>query len=190
MGRPAAIVNCASCSSPFLNEMSGPGRVVVTATKSGFEHNFARFGDSLSSAMLDPRADLDKDEQVSLLEAWLLAAAGVREFYAKEGRLETEHPLLDDNGDRLGTPPDWFQGVRAVKTAKDGSSPDGLRAAQFCLVRSRQEQDLSPAVRIRRDQLEQTLARLRQRKTELPEDEYLNLLEPLLIELSQLYEAE
>lgn len=189
VGRPVAVVNCASCSSPFLNELSGPDRVVVTATKSGFEHNFARFGDSLSSAIIDPQADLDKDDQVSLLEAFLMAAAGVREFYAKEGRLETEHALLDDNGDRLGTPPDWFQGVRAVKSAKDGSSPDGLRAAQFCLVRSRPEQELSAATRTRRDQLEQSLARLRQRKSKLSEDEYLNLLQPVLVELSQLYET-
>jgi hypothetical protein len=188
VGRSVAIVNCASCSSPFLNELSGPDRVVVAATKSGFEHNFARFGDFLSSAMLDPQADLDKDEQVSLLEAWLLAAAGVREFYAKEGRLETEHSLLDDNGDHLGTPADWFKGVRAVKSAKDGATPDGLRATQFCLVRSRQEQDLPPATRARRDQLEQTLAKLRQRKSELSEDEYLELLEPVLVELSKLYE--
>ena len=189
VGRPVAIVNCASCSSPFLNELSGPDRVVVTATKSGFEHNIARFGNSLSSAIINPQADLDKDDQVSLLEAFLMAAAGVREFYAKEGRLETEHALLDDNGDRLGTPPDWFQGIRAVKSAKDGATPDGPRAAQFCLIRSRQEQDLSPAIRTRRDQLEQTLAGLRQRKSELPEAEYLDLLEPLLIELSELYEA-
>jgi hypothetical protein len=188
--RPVAIVNCASCSSPFLNELSGPGRVVVTSTKSGYEHNFARFGDYLSRAIIDPSADLDKDEQVSLLEAWLMACVGVREFYSKEGRLETEHALLDDNGDRLGTPPDWFQGVRAVKTAKDGSSPDGLRAAQFCLVRSQQEQRLSPAIRVRRDQLEQDLSRLRQRKAELAEDEYFDLLEPLLLELSRLYDED
>ncbi|MBI3861943.1 MAG: hypothetical protein HY290_08600 [Planctomycetia bacterium] len=186
--RPVAVVNCASCSSPFLAELSGPGRVVVTATKSGFEHNFARFGDSLSSALLDPRADLDKDDQVSLLEAYLMASAGVREFYEKEGRLATEHSLLDDNGDRMGTPADWFQGVRAVKTGKDGAALDGLRAAQLCLVRSRQEQDLPPVTRARRDQLEQELAQVRKRKTELPEDEYLTLLEPLLVELSRLYE--
>jgi hypothetical protein len=187
--RPVAIVNCASCSSPFLNELSGPGRVMVTATKSGHEQNFARFGDYLSRALIDPHADLDKDEQVSLLEAWLLAAAGVREFYASEGRLETEHSLLDDNGDSLGTPSDWFEGVRAVKTAKGGASPDGLRSAQFCLARSRQELELPPATRTRRDKLEQQLAKLRQRKSELSEDEYLNLLEPLLVEMARLYES-
>lgn len=187
--RPLAIVNCASSSGPFLNELSGADRVVVTSTKSGYEHNFSRFGDHLSSAIADPKADLDKDEQTSLLEAYLLASTAVREFYERDGRLATEHALLDDNGDRLGTPADWFQGVRAVKSAKDGATVDGLRAAQFHLVKSPREEQLPAAVRARRDQLEQELAAIRRRKGELPETEYLALLEPLLVELSMLYEG-
>jgi len=187
LARPLAIVNCASCSGPFLNELSGPDRVVITATKSGHEANFARFGDFLSSAIGDPKADLDKDEQVSLLEAYLLASSGVREFYAQEGRLATEQALLDDNGDRLGTPADWFKGVRAVKTAKNGARPDGLRAGQHHLVPGPREEQLSPAARQRRDQIEHDLARLRERKGELSEDEYFQQLEPLLVELSRLY---
>ncbi len=187
--RPVAIINCTSSSGPFLNELSEPNRVVITATKSGHEYNFARFGDFLSAAMSDPQADLDKDEQTSLLEAFLLASSRVREFYASEGRLMTEHALLDDNADRLGTSADWFQGVRAVKSAKDGATVDGLRASQLHLVRSRREEQLSAEVRARRDELEQDLAQLRQRKTKLTEDEYLQLIEPLLVELSNLYEV-
>ncbi len=186
--RPLAIVNCASSSGPFINELSGPNRVVVTATKSGPEANISRFGDYLSSAIGDPRADLDKDEEVSLLEAFLLASSGVREFYTSEGRLATEHALLDDNGDRLGTPADWFKGVRAVKTAKNGARLDGLKAGQLHLIRGVREQQLPAEVRERRDKLEQELARLRERKSELAEDEYFKLLEPLLIELSRLSE--
>lgn len=186
--RPLAIVNCASSSGPFLNELSGPNRVVITATKSGNEFNFARFGDYLSAAISDPRADLDKDEQVSLLEAFLLASSGVREFYAREGRLETEHPLLDDNGDRLGTRADWFRGVRAVKTAQNGDSPDGARANQMHLIRGPREQQLSAAVRERRDRLESDLSQLRERKADLSEDDYFKLLEPILVELARLYE--
>lgn len=186
--RPIALINCASSSAPFLNELSGPNRVAVTATKSGHEYNFARFGDYLSSAIADPKADLDKDDQVSLLEAFLLASAGVREFYEREGRLATEHALLDDNGDALGTPADWFQGTRAVKSAKNGASPDGLRAGQWHLIRSSHEQQLSPAARERRDQIEVELARLRERKPQLAESEYFELLETLLVELATLYE--
>lgn len=184
--RPVVVVACGSCSSPFLSQLSGPNRTIVTATRSGYENNFARFGGFLAGALTDPRADFDKDEQVSLLEAFLLADAQVREFYAGAGRLATEHALLDDNGDRLGTPAEWLQGLRAVKTAKEGAAPDGLLAAQLCLVRSRGEEQLSAAVRARRDELEQNLAQLRRRKSEFAEDEYLSLIEPLLVELSRL----
>jgi hypothetical protein len=187
--RPLAILDCTSSSGPFLNDLSGPNRVVVTATRSGFEYNFARLGDHLSAAIADPAADLDKDEQVSLLEAFLRAAAGVKEFYSTEARLATEHALLDDNGDKLGTPADWFQGLRATKTAKDGASPDGARAAQFVLVRSQREERLPSETRARRDELERDLAALRQKKSKLAEDEYLKQIEPLLIELAKLYES-
>ena len=187
--RPIAVINCASSSGPFLNELSGPNRVVVTATQSGHEYNFARFGDFLSVAINDPKADLDKDEQTSLLEAYLLASSRVREFYTSEGRLMTEHALLDDNGDKLGTPAAWFQGVRAVKSAKSGAAVDGLRAGRLHLVRSAREEQLSAATRERRDQLEQQLADLRTRKAETSEDEYLGLIEPLLVELAKLYES-
>jgi hypothetical protein len=187
LNRPVAVINCASCSGPFLNELAGPNRVVITATKSGHEANITRFGDYLSAAIGNPKADLDKDDQVSLLEAYLLASAGVREFYASEGRLATEHALLDDNGDRLGTPADWFKGVRAVKTAKNGARPDGLRASQFHLVRGPREQQLPAETRERRDQIEQDLARLRERKADLSEVEYFQQLELLLIELARLY---
>ena len=186
--RPLAVINCASASGPFINELSGPNRVVITATKSGFEHNFARFGDYLSAAIADPKADLDKDDQTSLLEAFLLAAASVKEFYDSDARLTTEHALIDDNGDRLGTPADWFRGVRATKAAKDGASPDGLRASQFQLVASHTEQQLPLEARQRRDEIEQALAHLRQQKGNLSEDDYYGQLEPLLIELSRLYE--
>ena len=187
--RPVAVINCASSSGSFLNELSGPNRIVITATRSGHEYNFARFGDFLSAAISDPQADLDKDEQTSLLEAFLLASSRVREFYASEGRLMTEHALLDDNGDKLGTPADWFQGVRAVKSAKSGAAVDGQRAGQLHLVRSAREEQLSAETRERRDQLEQELADLRSRKTQISEDEYLSLIEPLLVELAKLYES-
>ena len=187
--RPIAVINCASSSGPFLNELSGPNRVVITATQSGHEYNFARFGDFLSAAISDPQADLDKDEQTSLLEAFLLTSSRVREFYANEGRLMTEHALLDDNGDKLGTPADWFQGVRAVKSAKSGAAVDGLRAAQWHLVRSAREKQLPAETRERRDHLELELANLRSRKAEISEDEYFGLIEPLLVELAKLYES-
>jgi hypothetical protein len=187
--RPLAILDCSSSSGPFINDLSAPSRVIVTAARSGSEFNFARFGEFMSSAIADPKADLDKDDQTSLLEAFLLASSGVREFYAAEGRLATEHALVDDNGDKLGTPFDWFQGLRATKSAKDGTTVDGLLASQFVLVRSQREQQLPPDLRTRRDNLERDLAAARQQKSKLPEDEYLQRIEPILVELAKLYES-
>jgi hypothetical protein len=188
--RPLAVIDCASASGPFINELSAPGRVIVTAAKSGFEHNFARFGDYLSAAIADSAADLDKDDQTSLLEAFLMAAAGVKEYYDSQGRLATEHALIDDNGDRLGTPAEWFHGLRATKAAKDGAALDGLLAGQFQLVPSAAERELPIERRRRRDELEIAIAGLREQKNNLPEDDYYGQLEKLAIELAGLYEGE
>lgn len=186
--RPLVVLDCTSSSGPFLNELSGENRIIVTATRSGFEYNFARLGDYLSSAISNLEADLDKDDQVSLLEAFLFASSGAKEFYESEGRLATEHALLDDNGDKLGTPADWFKGLRATKTAKDGTTADGLRASQLVLIRSSREERLTPELRTRRDELERQLAAIRPEKAKLPEDEYLSKIEPILLELARLYQ--
>ena len=181
-----ACLACASSSAPFLKALAGPRRVVISATRGGSESSFARLGGELSAAMLDPAADLDKDDQVSLLEAWLLAAARVREFYAQEGRLATEHALLDDNGDGLGTPAEWFTGVIATKTPKGGARADGDLARRWVLRPAATEQGLTAAQRARRDELETQLADWRSRREELAEEAYWEGIEPVLIELSRL----
>jgi hypothetical protein len=187
--RPLAIVDASSSSAPFLAALSAPNRVVVTSTRSGFEQNYARFGLFLAGTITDPGADLDKDGEVSLLEAFLLAARRTAEFYQTERRLATEHPLIDDNGDGLGTPADWFKGVRATKSARDGAELDGMRARQLCLVPSPAERELSPDVRARRDDLEQQVEKLRAAKAGMPENEYYDRLEKLMVELAAIYDG-
>ena len=186
--RPLAVIQCASASGPFLNPLSAPGRVIITATRSGYEVNATRFGNYFARAVADPAADLDKDGQTSLLEAFLMASRQVDDFYKDAGRMATEHALLDDNGDGLGTPADWFKGVRAVKKAADGKSVDGVRAQQMFLVRSATEQELSSELRARRDELESQLSALRDRKNQMKEDDYYNQLEKILVEMAKLYE--
>jgi hypothetical protein len=185
--RPVVLIDGSSASAPFLNRLSAPSRIVITATRSGNEVNYARFGQFLSEAIGDPKADLDKDGQVSLLEAYLSASHRVAEYYRTRSQLASEHALLDDNGDRLGTPPDWFRGVRATRRAKDGAPPDGIRAHQVHLVPSDRERRIPASVRRRRDELELAVAALRDRKGKLPEDDYYKRLEPLMLELGRLY---
>lgn len=182
-----AVVNCASAGGPFVNQLSGSNRVIVSATQSGFEYNYARFGEYLSHAIADESADLDKDGQTSLLEAWLAASAQTREFYERESRLATEHALLDDNGDGKGTPSDWFRGIHIAKSSKDNTLPDGTFANQFILVPRGAEADLPLELRQRRDELEVQLAGLRREKDQLSEEEYTQKLEAILIPLAKLY---
>ncbi|MGE3308843.1 MAG: hypothetical protein AB7O66_02650, partial [Limisphaerales bacterium] len=123
------------------------------------------------------------------LEAFLSASFQVAEFNKTEGRLATEHSLIDDNGDGLGTPSAWFRGLHPTKRSRDGAAVDGLRAHQIHLVRSAAENELSPEARARRDQLEVEIASLRDRKSSVPEDQYYQDLETLLLELARLYQS-
>jgi hypothetical protein len=187
--RPLIVINLASASAPFLKKLSGTNRVVITATRSGNEMNYARFGEYFAQAIADPQSDLDKDGQVSLLEAFLMASRRTAEFYKTEGRLATEHALIEDNADGLGTPADWFRGVRATGKAKEVASLDGARANQVHLILSREEQSLPTEIRARRDALELDVAKLRATKPQTAEDDYYRQLETLLLELARLQES-
>ena len=186
--RPVAVINTASSSAPFLSKLSGENRILITATKSGYELNYTRFGQYFAEAIADPQADLDKDGQTSLLEAFLTASNKVVQFYLAAGQLVTEHALLDDNGDGLGTPADWFRGIRPVKKARDDTSLDGYRAHQLYLVQSEAENKTPPHIRAERDRLELEVIKLRDTKETFSEDEYYSRLEKLLYQIAQIYE--
>lgn len=180
------VLNCSSSSSPFINSLSGKNRIVVSATRNGYESNFARFGQYLSSSIDDPAIDLDKDGQTSVLEAFCAASRKSGDFYQQENRIVTEHALLDDNGDKKGTSADWFDGVRATRTPKTGVA-DGLLANQVFLKRRGVEGLLSKEDREIRDQLEAKLELLRSSKKKMDESEYLIAIEPVLLEIAKLY---
>lgn len=183
------VINTASSSAPFLNTLTAKNRTIITATKSPGEIYYARFGEYFSEAIGgNTAADLDNDEQVSLLEAYLYSANKVEEFYTMAGRLATEHALIDDNGDGMGTRSDWFEGVSATKVARDGAEPDGLRAMQQVLVPNELEKNFPPELRQTRDELEVKVRLLRRKKSEMSEDDYYRDLESLLRELALIYQ--
>jgi hypothetical protein len=186
--RPIAVINNASSSAPFLSKLSGQGRVVIIATKSGFEQNYARFGQYMADAIANTQADLDKDGQTSLLESFLFASGRVDEFYSAAGRLATERALLDDNADGLGTRADWYRGVRPIQKAEGSASPDGYLAHQFHIVYSETESQMPPDLRAKRDKLELEVVKLRDSKENFSEEEYFSKLESLLYEIAKIYE--
>lgn len=182
------IVNCSSASGSFINKLKSENRIVVTATKSSAQYNFARFGEHFFQAIGDPAFDLDKDQQISLLEAFVAGSKRTQEFYIEEGRLATELAIIDDNGDGLGTPADWFEGTRVVRKSKK-AQPDGLAANQMFLIRRGAEAKLSIEQRQSRDELEAKLESLRSRKDGFEPDDYYRELEPVLIELAKIYQS-
>ncbi|MGV3483317.1 MAG: hypothetical protein ACO1RT_02730 [Planctomycetaceae bacterium] len=195
---PLVIVNIASASGPFVNALSGERRIVVTATKSGSEQNFARFGAYLPKALADPASDLDHDDEVSLLEAVLKATNETGEFYASEGRIRTEHAILDDNGDRLGTPAEML-GAAIFGTPQDAPASsastaapprwDGDVAAKTILVPAADAPQLSAEEVEERTRIEAELLSLRRKKASLPEDDYFAQLEKWMLKLAAIYEA-
>jgi hypothetical protein len=187
VSRPLVFVNAASASAPFLRAVTGPGRVVVTATKTGGELSAPRFGGAIAEAIGDARADLDRDGGVSVLEAFLHASKRVEASFAEEGLLASEHPLLEDNGDGLGTSAAFFRGMTANQPTAGGQSTDGDRARQITLVPAPPDLALTPALRRRRDQLEAELFALREQRAKLPEATYFARLERLLVPLARLY---
>lgn len=185
--RPVAVINTASASAPFLTALAQPRRVVIVATKSGSEQNFARFGDFLSQSIVDVSADLDKDGRTSLWEAYLKAARRTAEFYATDGRLQTEHAMLDDNGDGQGARVDQFRGLIPIDPGP--AALDGAFAHQWHLLPDPADAKLSADFLKQRAALEFSVQQLREQKATLPEPDYYQQLERLLIQLAELNES-
>ncbi|MFM7056705.1 MAG: hypothetical protein ACKO2P_07250 [Planctomycetota bacterium] len=191
LSRPLVVALCASGSAPFINALSGPGRVVISATKDGNQVQYSRFGDAFSTAIGGLDADVDRDGQTSLLEAWLFAARRTAEFYSTAGRLATEHSLLDDNGDSRGVRAELFEGLRPAPNVQSDQPVDGASAGKIWLVRSAEERQLTVDQQVTRDALEARLEALKARRSELDETDYLQQLEDILRPLAELYrEAE
>lgn len=181
--RELIFIQTASVSAAFMPPLMGKNRTLVSATKGADEIYYTRFGEFFAPAIGGlPEADLDQDKQVSVLEAFLHASKKTAEFYEKEGRLATEHALLEDNGDGLGTRFEIFEGVKP-----NDPKADGARAGQIALVLSDEERKLSDDQRQRRDALERELEVLKTKREDLGDERYYSDLEKLLRGLAEVY---
>ncbi|HRF01508.1 MAG TPA: hypothetical protein PLI18_13380 [Pirellulaceae bacterium] len=168
---PWVIVQGAASSGPFLEALSAADRVVITATRSGDESSAARWHRHLLDAIADRRGggDLDQDEQVSVLEAFVSASRGVAAWYAEERRIATEHALLDDDGDGQGATAERLA-VPGATATNEGASHDGRLAARIVLIPSAWERERSAEWLARRDRLEQELIEAKLARTAAPDD--------------------
>ena len=174
------LVNAASASGGFLAPLSGPGRVILTATKTGFERNATQFGGFFARGLGSGEADRDKNGRVSIAEAYEYARSEVAKSFEAEKRLLTEHAQLDDNGDRTGS-------AALGEDAKDGAL---ARAVSFAVTRTVASDDpRAAALLAERSRLETAIAGLRQRKAGMDSTAYERELEKLLVSLAETTEA-
>lgn len=165
-------VNAASASGAFLPAIAGPGRVIVTATRSGRENIETRFPKFFVAAYEDQAADRDRNGRVSVLEAFDYAKALVEKEFAQEGHLPTEHATLNDGSDgSLASTVYLASGAVQAASNYDTSNPEVTRLLE------------------ERDALEQQVAGLRLRKDGMNPEEYERELEKLLVALAQKSQA-
>jgi hypothetical protein len=174
-----AFVNAASASGDFVKKVSGKNRVIVTATKSNFERNETLFAGHFVGAFVKDGADTDKDGRVSVLEAFTYARREVQREYETTNRLQTEHAMLDDDGDGAG---------RADPGAR---GPDGTIASRFFLqptagLSAAAASDPRVAGLIaNQSKLQSQLDSLRLAKGIMKEEQYEKALEDLLTKIAE-----
>lgn len=176
--RRLALIIAASSSGAFVQALSAPGRVVITATADGQQSQATRFGGYFIDAMASDAADADKDGQVSLLEAFHFARRKVEQAYKGENRLQPEHALLDDNGDGLGsrqpTPGDTkVDGALAGRYSFSSAFDVAAGAADARLSLQREARRIVDRIEL-----------LKREKRRYDEADYETRLETMLVELA------
>lgn len=175
------VANLTSASGDWVRVLSGDRRVLVAATRSGQERSQPEFAAQFVEALAGGGADTDKDGRVSVLEAFETARREVTRLYEREGRLLTEHAVLDDNGDGQGSAePDPAKGDGAVAALRFFSP---LRVAGPVAAVAG-DSVLDALYRTRAD-LEARVATLRGRRAAMDSTSYAGELEVLLLDLAR-----
>jgi hypothetical protein len=173
------VVNTTSCSGGSVPALANDKAILVTATKSGSEKNQTHMAEFFVEALKDRNADLDKNGRISGLEAFNYAAKKVEEYYSKQGLLQTEHPVLEDDGDRQAHSdpgPANGEGFLARITYLD-AGPTALGRAAM----SPEERALAQEAESLQNQIE----KLKYAKSTMPQEEYERRLEELLLKLAE-----
>lgn len=160
-------VNTASSSGAFLPAVAAPGRIIITATKTGGERNETEFGQYFTAAFGDESADRDRNGHVSMQEAFDYARTKVADAYKQKGLILTEHPVLDDGAEgRLASSAYLGIGRADAALAADLNDP-----AVKALVEER-------------DAIQKQIEALQLRKNSMEPAKYDAAMEQLLTELA------
>jgi hypothetical protein len=173
------IVNCTSASGGSTPVLQKAKRVVITATKSGTEKNATVFARFWVEALRDPAADTDKNEVITVLEAFEYAEQKTAKYFETQKHLATEHPLIEDTGKGEGVKaasPDNGQGLIARRF-------NVLHLGSIAAIANNPEKQ---ALLKQKDELETSIDELKYRKAAMTSGEYTTQMRLYLLQLAQL----
>ena len=91
-------------SGKLVPQLSKSGRIIITSNSPNEGYSLqAGFGSVFVDAFSAAANDTDRNGDISLLEAFLSLQARTKDFYERDGNVQSEHPHLDDNGDGNAT---------------------------------------------------------------------------------------
>lgn len=178
-----ALVHTGSASGGFVAPLSGPGRVIITATRTARERNATEFPRFFVEGLEGDGADLDKDGRVSLLEAFQYASLETARFYDAEGEILTEHAVLDDDGDGRGSRDPGAEGADGAVAAAFHFASGRAGAVTGTPAAAADDPALARLYQ-ERTAIQERIDALRARRDELGQEAYDEALEELLVELA------
>jgi len=187
--RRTIVLNGTSSSAGFINVLSGEGRVICAATKSVSEINATEFMGFFIEGLEDGSADRNHDDRISFLEACEQASELTASWYSTEGLIATEHAILDDNGDGLGSrlPIEIFD----LSTEEDEDNTGGDEFLDGALARQCYIKDYSFHPSVPQELIDTYLSALvevetlKGEKLQLAEEAYFAQLEELLLKAAR-----
>jgi hypothetical protein len=177
-----AVINTASASAEFISVLAARNRVVITATSSVMERNGTRFARHFVAAYSGNEADADKDGRISLLEAFTYARREVAREYESANQLQSEHAMLDDDGDGKGSAEPGANSGDGVLASRLFLH-DGVAAANVVAGATSTDPRVA-ALQHHKDSLGARIDALRRRKAEMDSTAYESALEALLLDLA------
>jgi hypothetical protein len=177
--RQQIFIHTGAASGPFIQKLSRANRVIITATRGGDENHTTIFPEYFIEALTaGTEADLDKNGEISMLEAFDYARDRVVRFYEDAKRLRPEHPLLDDNGDGVGS-------ETPSTTSSDGRIANRMYLKARASVSAGEISALDPLQREKVELLD-AIEAFKAQKGSIPDAEYKQRLEELFIRLARL----
>ncbi len=136
--------------------------MVITATKNGGERTATRFAQYWAEAVASEAADTNKDQVVTAAEAYAFATNKVEAAFKAETSMATEHARMEgDNAARF----------TLARLGAAAVVPDNPEVAALLSQRGTIEQDLN---------------RVKEQKASLPDTQYYDQLEEVLVRLALL----